>query len=103
MFELLIFGVRNETGETMKSVSALLRIVCGIGVIGVSGYVYLTTGKQAEKIGAGDVTLYNKPFNISPDTLQWLILGAGVVGVLLLIYGVMTFAKESAEASGDEE
>jgi hypothetical protein len=87
----------------MKSVSALLRMLCGIGVMGVSGFVYLTTGKEAQENSAAGVTLYGKKLNISPDTLQWLILGAGIVGVLLLVYGVMTFVKQGADESVDDD
>lgn len=84
----------------MKNVSAILRVLCGIGLLGVSGYVYLTTVQEARKNPAAGVTLYGKKLNITPDLLQWLVLGAGIIGVLLLIFGVITFIKEG---SGDSE
>ena len=87
----------------MKNVSALLRVLCGIGLLGVSGYVYLTTVQEARKNPSAGVTLYGKKLNVSPDMLQWMVMGAGIVGVMLLIFGAMTFIKESSSDTESDD
>jgi hypothetical protein len=80
----------------MKFISAFLRIICGLAVICTAGYVYLLVEDQIQGGGAGGFTIFGQRLNITPDMLLGLIIGAGVIGVLLIIFGILTLLKRKA-------
>jgi len=73
----------------MNSVSAILRIICGLALIIFS---YSTYHRISEPIAAGrPMEIFGVTMGASPGQVTFGLVVIGLIGLLLVILGVVTF------------
>ncbi len=76
----------------MNSVSAILRIICGLALIIFS---YSTYHRISEPIAAGrPMEIFGVTMGASPGQVTFGLVVIGLIGLLLVILGVVTFFKK---------
>lgn len=82
----------------MRYVSAILRILCGVAILAVAGYVYLI---MPERSGSGDqpMELFGHQLNATPEMVTLIIGAFALIGLLLVVFGLVTIVRKP-RASG---
>ena len=76
----------------MNSLSAILRIICGLALIIFS---YSTNHRISEPIAAGaPIEIFGVTIGASPGQLTFALVVIGLIGLLLTMLGVVTFFKK---------
>ena len=78
----------------MKAVSGLLRLICGLTLIVVAIGTYHRVGAQ---VAAGQrIEIAGVSIGASAAQLNFALVVVGVIGILLIILGVVTFLKKQS-------
>ena len=78
----------------MNSISAILRILCGLALIIFS---YSTYRRASEHVAAGGpIEIFGVTMGASPGQLNFALGVVGLIGILLIILGIVTFTKKRA-------
>jgi hypothetical protein len=78
----------------MNSISAALRIICGVALIIFS---YWTYHRISQHVAAGQpIEAFGVSIGASPGQVTFALGVFGLIGVLLIVLGVITFFKKRA-------
>ena len=73
----------------MKVISATLRLICGLALV---IFAFTTYRRVGDHVAAGQpIQIFGATLNLSPGQLGFALIVVGVVGLLLMILGVLTF------------
>jgi hypothetical protein len=78
----------------MNVLSAILRFICGFALIGAS---FATYHRINGRVVAGEpIQIVGVTIGASSRELSWALGVVGLIGVLLIIFGVITLMKKRA-------
>jgi len=78
----------------MNVLSAILRFICGVVLIVAA---YTTYHRINGRIAAGEpVQIAGITLGASPHEVSWALGVVGLIGVLLIVFGVVTLVKKRA-------
>jgi hypothetical protein len=97
----LALGARRTVTMSMNVVSAVLRFVCGLALIGAA---YVTYQRTHAQVAAGEpIQIAGVVIGASPGQLSVALWVVGVIGALLLILGVVTLTKAKGDRPNSHE
>jgi len=75
----------------MKMLSAILRFICGLALIGAA---YVTYRRTAAHIAAGEpIQIAGVTIGASPGEFNAALAVIGLIGILLIVLGVVTLTR----------
>ncbi len=82
----------RDARNSMKVISGILRLICGLALI---IFAFATYRRVGEHVAAGQpIQIAGVTIGASAGQLEFALIVFGVVGVLLIVLGVVTFVKK---------
>jgi hypothetical protein len=83
----------------MRLFSAMLRLLTGLVILGMSARVMANNLVQIRNNGAVGIDLYGQRFRVDGHALLLILLGMALIGLGLVVYGVVGLLRHRRSRS----
>jgi hypothetical protein len=83
----------------MRVISGLIRIITGLAIMGMAGYIYLANQQALEGTREVTVVIAGQEVTAMPQTIIIGLIAAAAVGGLIELLGIFTLVRKPRPAT----